>query len=351
MSRLDLPATGEALPAGGGSGRQAMTMGGICSGIGGFERAATLLGMDVRWACEIEPYCQRVLKKHWPEMPVYPDLRELKGADVEPVTILCGGPPCQSVSVAGKQLGEADDRWLWPEVHRFVGELRPRWCCFENPPGLLGVGLHKATGPLESLGYEVRVASIPACAVGAPHERQRLWIIAHADSAERRSPSQGRHVPNGNDAGREEAPGRSCPCDQDATSPDSAVDGRGPRRPRRPACDCARQSQQTHGNDADPAGLLGPAIERGESNGIDGRGGRERFDFGGERGAAESGVRGVDARLSAGLDGPWGGDIPDPLKKNVPHRMARLTALGNAVVPQCAEIVLRAILDAERDLP
>ncbi len=275
-----------------------MTMGGLFSGIGGIELAAERAGMDVRWSCEIEPYCQKVLKKHWPHVPVYGDIREVKWDAVEPVEFLGGGPPCQPSSIAGKQLGEADDRWLWPEVHRAVAEIKPRWCCFENPPGLLGVGLHKATGPLESLGYEVRVVSLPACAVGAPHERQRLWIIAYADSAERRPPTQGRDVANGNDAGREEAPGRSCVCHQDAVDADA------------------------HGG-----------------HGL------------GRRGAF-SGVCRVDARISTGLDGPWTawtGDIPDPLAKGVPNRIARLTALGNSVVPAVAQMVLAAIMEADRE--
>lgn len=285
-----------------------MTMGGICSGIGGFEYAATRLGMDVRWMAEIEPYCQRVLRKHWPAAPIYGDIREVDWNAVEPVELLCGGPPCQPASVAGKRLGEADDRWLWPEVHRAVAALKPRWCCFENPPGLLGVGLHKATAPMESLGYEVGVASIPACAVGAPHLRERLWIVAHANRERELQPKGGiGHL-------------RRWACNGASATVNPDADG---------------------GNGDGRNGALQVGRERCPENDAC------RCGSGGDERGAQPGVRGVDARLPARLDGDWFGEFPEPLALGVPHRTERVSALGNSVVPQVAAMVLRAILAAE----
>jgi len=123
-----------------------------------------------------------VLRKHWPDVPIYDDVRELKGETVGPIDIITGGYPCQPFSVAGKRRGEADDRHLWPEFARLIRELRPRWVVGENVAGHISMGLDDVLADLEREGYATETFVIPACAVNAPHRRQRCWLVADSGS-------------------------------------------------------------------------------------------------------------------------------------------------------------------------
>jgi DNA (cytosine-5)-methyltransferase 1 len=150
----------------------------LFSGIGGFSLAARWTGKIKTVAfCEIDPFCQRVLTKHWPDVPIFTDIRALKGVDVGPVDIITGGFPCQPFSQAGKQRGTEDDRHLWPEMSRVIKELRPTWVLGENVGGLAKLGLDQVLSDMESVGYSTRTFDIPACAVDARHVRHRLWIV------------------------------------------------------------------------------------------------------------------------------------------------------------------------------
>lgn len=156
----------------------------LFSGIGGIDLAAQWAGIDTVAFCEVDKFCRRVLAHHWPEVPIYGDVRELSADALQrdgiwPIDIICGGPPCQPVSLAGQRLGEADDRWLWGEALRIVAEVRPSWCLFENPPGIVTMGLDEILLYLEGIGYEARPLDIPAGAVRAPHRRHRIFILAH----------------------------------------------------------------------------------------------------------------------------------------------------------------------------
>ena len=161
-----------------------MTVGSLFSGIGGFDLAASRVwgGECVRWQVEIEPFCRQILAKHWPEVRRYRDIRELRGDELEPVDLVCGGFPCQPWSINGKQYGADDPRHLWPEMARLVQKLEPRWVVGENVPGILKAGLDPVCADLEALGYEVWTLGIPAAAVDAPHLRERFWIVAYSDS-------------------------------------------------------------------------------------------------------------------------------------------------------------------------
>ena len=150
----------------------------LFSGIGGFALAARWVGWETVGFCEIDPYCQQVLRKHWPDVPIYDDVRELTGETVGHVDIITGGYPCQPFSVAGKRRGEADDRHLWPEFARLIRELRPRWVVGENVAGHINMGLDDVLSDLEGLGYTWEAFVIPACAVNAPHRRDRVWFVA-----------------------------------------------------------------------------------------------------------------------------------------------------------------------------
>lgn len=151
----------------------------LFSGIGGFSLAASWTGQIETVAfCEIEPYCQKVLKKHWPDVPIHDDIRTLRGEDVGSVDIVCGGFPCQPFSVAGKRRGKEDDRYLWPEMFRVIQETKPTWVIGENVANFVNMALEDCVLDLEGEGYEVQPFIIPACAIGAPHRRDRVWIVA-----------------------------------------------------------------------------------------------------------------------------------------------------------------------------
>ena len=152
----------------------------LFSGIGGFALAAKWNGYRTLAFCDNEPYAQAVLKKHWPDVPCHKDIREVRGDLYAGVTLLTGGFPCQPFSVAGKQRGKGDDRYLWPEMLRVIREARPAWIIGENVAGIVNMALDQVHTDLEAEGYEVESLIIPACAVDALHKRDRAWIIANA---------------------------------------------------------------------------------------------------------------------------------------------------------------------------
>ena len=159
-----------------------LTVGSLFSGIGGFDKGLQDAGMKIRWQVEINEWCRKVLTKHWLEVPKYGDIRALDWSTVAPVDLLCGGFPCQPFSVAGKRQGADDDRNMWPEFRRAVAALKPRWVLGENVSGAKSYIESVVLPDLEALGYETAVLGIPACAVGAPHRRERLWIVGYSTS-------------------------------------------------------------------------------------------------------------------------------------------------------------------------
>jgi DNA (cytosine-5)-methyltransferase 1 len=162
----------------------------LFSGVGGFSLGLERSGLARTVAfCEIDPFCRKVLKKHWPKVPQYDDIRELTAArlaadGIERPRAICGGFPCQDISVAGRGAGLAGERsGLWREYARLIGELRPDFVFVENVAALLGRGLGAVLGDLAAFGYDAEWMPISAADVGAPHERERIWIVAYPDSA------------------------------------------------------------------------------------------------------------------------------------------------------------------------
>jgi len=158
----------------------------LCSGIGGFA-----LGFS--WAelshpvlfCDIEPWSRKILAKHWPDVKIAKDVKELANDPdglVPDCDILSCGYPCQPFSVAGKQRGEEDDRHIWPEIFRIIKAKRPNWIVCENVYGHISMGLDTVLSDLEAESYSCQPFIVPACAVNAPHRRDRLWIVAHTNS-------------------------------------------------------------------------------------------------------------------------------------------------------------------------
>ena len=161
----------------------------LFSGIGGFSYGLEKTGFQTVAFCEMDKYCKLVLQKHWKGTKIYNDVKEitkerLETDGVELPEIITGGFPCQPFSIAGKQKGTNDDRHLWPEMFRIIKELKPRWVIGENVRGIVniqdGVVFETVCTDLESEGYEVQAFNIPAAGVGAPHRRERIWIVANS---------------------------------------------------------------------------------------------------------------------------------------------------------------------------
>ena len=157
----------------------------LFSGIGGIDLACEWAGIETVAFCEREPFPQKVLRKHWPDIPIYDDVctltKERLDADgIGTIDIIHGGYPCQPFSVAGKREGESDDRHLWPEVFRLIQAIQPRWFVGENVAGHVTLGLDIVLSDLESIGYSWEAFVIPACSVNAPHRRERVFIVGHS---------------------------------------------------------------------------------------------------------------------------------------------------------------------------
>lgn len=156
----------------------------LFSGIGGFSLGLERAGLRTVAFCEIEPYCRAVLRKHWPDVPIYEDVRELTAArlaaDGIGVDVICGGFPCQDISEAGLRAGIGGERsGLWAEYHRLIGELRPRFAAVENVSDLLIRGLERVLGDLAGIVYDAEWSVVSACSLGFPHPRERMFIVAY----------------------------------------------------------------------------------------------------------------------------------------------------------------------------
>ncbi len=234
----------------------------LFAGIGGLDLGFERAGIETVLQVEIDPFCRQVLEKHWPDVRRIADVRDVTEADVQGVDVVMGGFPCQPVSLAGKRLAQADERWLWPEFARVVRMARPRYVVVENVPGLVTAGLGDVLRDLSILGFDAEWSPLSACAVGAPHPRQRLFVVAYGEGVD--GPSWDRLVESG--------------------------DWRSP---------------------APTGGLSGNGIPRGW-----------------------------------GRAGVWNAGEPElgRVAHGIPGSVDRLHALGNAVVPQVAELIARRIV-------
>ena len=155
----------------------------LFSGIGGFSLGLERAGMSTVAMCEKDPYCRKILAKHWPDLKIHEDIRNLDGKRyAESIDLVCGGFPCQPFSVAGKRKGTNDDRHLWPEMLRVIKESRPRWVIGENVFGFVNMALDDVQADLEREHYTVRKFVLPAVAVDAKHRRDRIILIAYSNS-------------------------------------------------------------------------------------------------------------------------------------------------------------------------
>lgn len=275
--------------------RPVLTVGSLFSGIGGFDLGLKRAGMSITWQVENDNYAQKILTKHWPRVARYGDIRTIDWKKVEKVELVCGGFPCQPFSCAGKQRGEADDRYLWPEVVRCLDALRPAWFLGENVPGLIKMALDQVCADLESLGYTVWPVCIPACAVDAPHQRERVWIVAHCDK-------QGLQGGVGSRAASQE------------------------RAPGGHLAECGED--------------VADALREQSSGGLHGVERRQRSQSQATRnGRARHAVANVGWTVEPNVG---------RVAHGIPARVDRLRGLGNAIIPQIAETLGHAILLTEQ---
>ena len=284
-----------------------LTFGSLFAGIGGFDLGLERAGMTCAWQVEREPYAGRVLEKHWPNVRRHDDVCTFPPAEGDwSVDLICGGFPCQDISVAGKGLGLAGARsGLWHEMHRIIGEIRPRFVLVENVAALLGRGMGTVLGDLAEIGYDAEWHVIPASAVGAPHRRERVWIVA--DAGRKHSEEIG-----GCDSGDAQA------CGQRGDFGAGSVAN-------------ARGFAATKANED-----LGDS----DSSLLEGLG-----QVWGQNASARSQV--LQSARTSHHTGKWGATEPDVgrVAHGVPSRVDRLRGLGNAVVPQIVELIGRRIIE------
>jgi DNA (cytosine-5)-methyltransferase 1 len=333
-----------------------LTIGSLFSGVGGLELGLEWSGLGrTVWQVEQDEFCRQVLAKHWPDVDrSVTDVRCAGAATIVPVDVICGGFPCQDVSGAGKGAGLDGARsGLWWEYLRIVSEMRPRLVIVENVASGARRWLCAVRGALHELGYRTRALGVAARDVGAPHRRERIFVVAYADGLrgvqpEGPDPEQRRRSPDGGTPG----------CGSDVADANSL--GSEPRT--RNARSERAGRDEPRGTSGDVAHAYGHGLE--VRQGQRGDAGEECATAERDRGAdwiTQSGLGGGTHGLSAGLDRhqwPAGrGEAQhegEPLRtvtEREPMRRARLRALGNAVVPQCAYVVglvARQILDAER---
>lgn len=341
----------------------------LFSGIGGLDLAAEWAGIQTIGQCEWADYPTKVLEKHWPDVPRWKDIRTLTGESFyertgrRTVDIISGGFPCQPFSVAGKQRGKEDDRYLWPEMVRVIKELRPTWVVGENVAGIVRMALPDILSELESCGYRTRTFLIPACAVGARHVRYRVAIVGYAEHNGLSSATVARGF---EEAGRgqqerEETAGKltgtgepgNCKIMANTESEyerglpvGKKTEESGPVGGSEDIqySNNAGRPEQHFSKEPDQSGFSGG--RRNE------RGWSDRSE--GER-TVESALGGVASRIPGRLDRDflinhyWDvePDIPR-ISSGAEHRVDRLKCLGNAVVPQQFYPVFRAIAEIER---
>jgi len=371
----------------------------LFSGIGGFALACRWAGIETVQFVEIDPFCQAVLRKNFPGIPIHDDIKTFKWTGDSPF-ILTAGVPCQPASRAGKQRGKDDDRWLWPEAIRVLRESRPAWAVFENPPGIedlyeYGISLDvdaegNAIGEvgavvdrvgrsvfsetleaIENEGYAVQVLEIPACAVNAPHIRNRLWIVGYSSENagrilhEHRRPRES-YIDIGGASSGSMALSRCFQSGEDEPQ-------RGPERGNDDRGACvgnladAGQEHGQRGKAVEDAGAILPG-ERNEARGYPERTGivadaqecgRRQGSADAERACERAGEKGewlrspnrislwdryqwlpcADGKFRRAPDDSFG------LADGIPRKA--LSGLGNSIVPQIAYEIIKAIVEVD----
>jgi len=315
-----------------------ITFGSLFAGIGGFDLGFERAGMVCKWQVEIDDYANRVLAKHWPNVHRERDIRECGSHNLKAVDVICGGFPCQDISYAGQGAGLDGERsGLFFEAVRVVRELRPKIVVLENVAALLTRGLDRVLGTLAEIGYDAEWHCIPAAAVGAPHIRDRVFVLAYSNA-------------NGS--------GKRC-CDTDDQGWRAGRDRKA----------CVPPGRITSGADFESAGAIPDAISEHDDDGRHGAGtvcgkrsepsdvcGSQKDVANDDRGICGASWQGKEKRRAANMliygseSGGRNQWIIEPdvgrVANGVSARVDRLRGLGNAVVPQVAEWIGRRIATA-----
>ncbi len=317
----------------------------LFSGIGGIDLAAEWAGFTTVGQCEWADYPTKVLEKHWPYVPRWRDIRSVTAEDfynrtgLRTVDLISGGFPCQPFSVAGKQKGKRDDRYLWPEMLRVIREIKPTWVLGENVPGILRIAGKTVCEDLEREGYAVAVFNFEAAAVGAPHRRDRVFFVAHSTSLQCDTRAKKQRILRTVQKNRREYDYSYRPSEtrgEIVADTESRKSGEQESWNRREGI--GRGSEKVI-DVADTARVYVQGQHNGQGKGQLGGSGRR---------AVESGLGMLVDGLSCWLDGYWRVEPNIPrVATGVKNRVNRLKCLGNAVVPQQVYPILKAIAEIE----
>jgi len=298
-----------------------MTFGSLFSGIGGIDLGLERAGMECKWQVEIDPYCQKVLAKHWPNVKRYGDITRVDGRELERVDLIAGGFPCQDISYAGAGAGiEGERSGLWREMLRVIRMVRPRLVVVENVSALLARGMGRVLGELAESGYDAEWQCLPAAAFGAPHIRDRVFIVAYC---------------------------QAFGCGSRRTWGSDSSGTRKPEQPLQDVADSECPERWPHTASCNGLARQYGVSQREESSGRPGSSCEDVADAYAERWDGGSWLFGERWRGEF-KDGSWWAVEPDVgrVAHGIPNRVDRLRGLGNAVVPQIAEWIGRRILES-----
>ena len=312
----------------------------LFSGIGGFSLGLEATGgFETVAFCDIDKYSKKVLKKQWPNVKQYEDIKELnyerlKTDGIGPIDIITGGYPCQPFSIAGRKKGEEDPRHLWPEYFRLVKELRPTWVIGENVSGHIKLGLDTVLENLESEGYSARTFSISASSVGAKHQRERIWIVANARQ------HGGRIEPAGNSEGTGRGSLETTERSADTDTISRSSEG------EETLANSVELGLEKHGHSETTE-----SIKRGETMADTNVEGRQGRIYRGQNKEWESQQRyfGRNSAAHGQQEQNWWDTEPElgRVAHGIPNRVDRLKGLGNSLVPQIPYFIAQSILQVE----
>jgi DNA (cytosine-5)-methyltransferase 1 len=318
------------------NGRTTRTHIDLFSGIGGFALACRWAGIETIAFCEIEPYAQRVLRKNFPGIRIFEDVRQFPATEFREPFLLTGGYPCQPFSQAGKRRGAEDDRHLWPSMFGIIRTSRPTWILAENVAGHVTLGLDEVLADLESEEYAVQPIIVPACAVDAPHRRDRIWILANA---KRDSGNASREIAMGDATSKlgdecgeyRETSRRQIPEPRNASCEISFADSNNARRVKQWRTKSIQSELVTAECDCRDVANANDSRKKPSRN--DRRVLRKQKPIENTR---NDDFKGWSAEPNLGR-----------VAHGIPRRVDRLRGLGNAIVPQVAYEIIKAMIEAD----